>query len=64
MWKALFKLNLVLLIVSACLLTKSMAQPLNKKKNFTRQDTLRGSITPERAWWDVSKYKIFVQPDF
>nr|WP_299343645.1 M1 family metallopeptidase [Allomuricauda sp.] len=32
---------------------------------FTRQDTLRGSITPERAWWDLSYYNLNlkVQPD-
>jgi aminopeptidase N len=34
------------------------------KKEFTRQDTLRGTITPERAWWDVLKYRLFVQPKF
>jgi aminopeptidase N len=25
---------------------------------FTRQDTLRGSITPERSWWDLSFYHL------
>lgn len=28
------------------------------KENFTRQDTLRGSITPERAWWDLTYYDL------
>ncbi|TAI49203.1 M1 family metallopeptidase [Flagellimonas allohymeniacidonis] len=34
-------------------------------QNFTRQDTLRGSITPERAWWDLNYYNLNlkVQPD-
>jgi aminopeptidase N len=27
-------------------------------KTFTRQDTLRGSITPERAWWDLTYYHL------
>ena len=27
---------------------------------FTRQDTLRGSITPERAWWDLVYYDLAV----
>ncbi len=27
---------------------------------FTRADTLRGSITPERAWWDVVFYDLHV----
>ncbi len=40
------------------------AQPLSSKKVFTHQDTLRGSITPERAWWNVLKYAITVEPDF
>lgn len=40
------------------------AQPLNRKKVFTRQDTLRGSLTPERAWWDATSYTISVTPDY
>ncbi|MBD0776663.1 M1 family metallopeptidase [Maribacter sp. ANRC-HE7] len=34
-------------------------------QQFTHQDTLRGSITPERAWWDLKFYhlNIEVQPD-
>jgi aminopeptidase N len=27
-------------------------------KIFTHQDTLRGSITPERAWWDLTYYHL------
>ncbi|WP_242204310.1 M1 family metallopeptidase [Aestuariivivens insulae] len=38
---------------------------LQEKNHFTRQDTLRGSITPERAWWDLTYYHldIKVNPD-
>jgi aminopeptidase N len=34
-------------------------------QNFTRQDSLRGSITPERAWWNLTQYdlSVEVQPD-
>lgn len=32
-------------------------------KKFTHADTLRGSITPERAWWDLQQYEIAVEPD-
>lgn len=34
-------------------------------KNFTRQDSLRGTITPERAWWNLTYYhlNISVNPD-
>ncbi len=28
---------------------------------FTRQDTLRGSITPERKWWDLTYYHLSVK---
>ncbi len=28
---------------------------------FTRQDTLRGSITKERAWWDVKRYHLDIK---
>ena len=34
------------------------------KTGFTKADTLRGSITPERAWWDVLHYNITVKPDY
>ncbi|RDK86954.1 peptidase M1-like protein [Marinirhabdus gelatinilytica] len=30
-------------------------------QEFTRADTLRGSITPERAWWDVLYYDLDVE---
>jgi aminopeptidase N len=30
---------------------------------FTKQDTLRGSITPERAWWDLIYYHLDIEAD-
>ncbi|MEJ6793022.1 MAG: M1 family peptidase, partial [Lacinutrix sp.] len=38
---------------------------IEEKNNFTRQDTLRGSITQEREWWNLSYYylDIKVNPD-
>ena len=35
------------------------------QQTFTKQDTLRGSVTPERAWWDLTYYHldISVKPD-
>lgn len=38
---------------------------LSQNKNFTRQDSLRGNITPEREWWDLTYYHldIKVEPD-
>jgi aminopeptidase N len=32
-----------------------------QKNNFTKQDTLRGSITPERVWWDLKYYHLDIQ---
>ena len=39
------------------------AQGLLEKKEeiFTRQDTLRGSITPERVWWDLKYYHLDIK---
>lgn len=31
--------------------------------SFTQQDSLRGSITPERAWWDLTYYHLDVTVD-
>ena len=31
---------------------------LGQAQTFTEQDTLRGSITPERAWWDLNYYHL------
>jgi aminopeptidase N len=33
------------------------------QETFTRQDTLRGSITSERAWWDLTFYDLDVRVD-
>ncbi len=30
-------------------------------QEFTRQDTLRGSITPEREWWDLNYYDLNIK---
>jgi aminopeptidase N len=54
----IFLLALILLFQSA-----AIAQPFQKKAVFTRQDSLRGSITPQRSWWDVQHYDITVTPD-
>lgn len=38
------------------------AQPAPKP--FTRQDTLRGTLSAARSWWDVVFYDLHVTPDF
>ncbi len=35
-----------------------------RKEVFTHADTLRGSLNPDRTWWDVLHYRIQVTPDF
>ena len=40
------------------------AQTAGEKRIFTHADTLRGSVTPERAWWNVIRYDISVTPDY
>ena len=32
-----------------------------QNKTFTHQDTLRGSITKERAWWNLNHYNLDIQ---
>ena len=34
---------------------------LSDKNKFTKQDTLRGSITPEREWWDLTYYHLDIE---
>ncbi len=36
---------------------------LQNKTLFTKQDTLRGSITKERAWWDLNHYHLDIKVD-
>ncbi|MDC0956914.1 M1 family metallopeptidase [Flavobacteriaceae bacterium] len=36
---------------------------LQNKTLFTKQDTLRGSITEERAWWDLNHYHLDIKVD-
>jgi aminopeptidase N len=33
-------------------------------KSFSLADTLRGSLLPERTWWDVQRYEIGLKPDY
>ena len=32
-----------------------------QQPNYTEQDSLRGSITPERSWWDLNFYNLSVE---
>ncbi len=49
----------VLLFISS--LTVVGQNIFSEKNNFTRQDSLRGSITLEREWWDLTYYHLDVK---
>ena len=49
------------LLPSLCLLFSFPL--LSQEASYTLQDTLRGSVTPERAWWDLLFYKLDVRVD-
>jgi aminopeptidase N len=51
-------------IICSLAFSQLQAQLLNTKETFTHSDTLRGSLNPERTWWNVLRYDIKVQPDF
>jgi aminopeptidase N len=34
------------------------------KASYSHADSLRGSITPQRAWWNLLKYDLSVTPDY
>lgn len=60
----IFTTYAILITVVVLIPRNSCGQPLNQKKKFTHADTLRGSVTPERAWWNVTHYNIQVTPDY
>ncbi|HEY6144119.1 MAG TPA: M1 family peptidase, partial [Flavobacterium sp.] len=57
------KRYLTLICFSLLISNSANAQGLlgDKVEKFTRQDTLRGSITPERVWWDVKYYHLDIK---
>nr|WP_315141775.1 M1 family metallopeptidase [uncultured Flavobacterium sp.] len=57
------KNQLLILCIAFASITSINAQGLLSKSNvvFTKQDSLRGSITKERAWWDVKYYHLNIK---
>jgi aminopeptidase N len=56
--------NFIVIICALVFISNvSLAQGLLNKQQqlFTRQDSLRGSITKERAWWDVTYYHLDIK---
>jgi len=59
------RILLLLTAISLCGGLHTDAQLLTPEKAaYTRADSLRGSITPERAWWNLLKYDLSVTPSF
>src|SRR5947209_7498507 len=51
-----------LFLLHCFVVTALQAQPTTQK--FTHEDTLMGSNTPGRSWWDAQRYDITVTPDY
>ena len=43
------------------LLIMSAFSSFGQRFTFTHDDTLRGSVTPQRAWWDLTFYHLDVR---
>ena len=50
-----------ILLTALVLAGTTTAAAAQDAPRFTRADTLRGSITPQRAWWDVTFYDLHVR---
>ncbi len=51
-------ISFISLLFSLCVHSQQLTN-----KVYTHADTLRGSITPERAWWNLLHYSIAVTPN-
>ena len=49
--------------ISLLLIFVTFSSGLAQQSNFSKQDTLRGSITPERIWWDLLHYNLDFKVD-
>ncbi|WP_417238660.1 M1 family metallopeptidase [Bizionia sp.] len=56
----IYRLLIVFFLLPFTLFSQSLLQ---EKNTFTHQDTLRGSITPEREWWDLTYYHLDISVD-
>ena len=53
-----------IIIFLICILHISNLNAQQDNEKFSLADTLRGSITPERGWWDVLRYDLSFTPDY
>ncbi|WP_178983971.1 M1 family metallopeptidase [Winogradskyella helgolandensis] len=50
-----------LIVIFVLAFSTIQGQLLQNKGEFTKQDTLRGSINPEREWWDLTYYHLDIE---
>ncbi|MEB8344428.1 M1 family metallopeptidase [Flavobacteriaceae bacterium KMM 6898] len=50
-------------VIHSLLISILVCGSVQAQESFTEQDTLRGSITPERAWWDLNFYHLDIKVD-
>tara|TARA_R110002049_G_scaffold41236_8_gene124513 strand:- start:3665 stop:5650 length:1986 start_codon:yes stop_codon:yes gene_type:complete len=65
-YKGFFYLNarqLAPVTLSRTPIERDMTMSAITEKTYTRQDTLRGKITPERAWWNLTHYDLDFELD-
>ena len=53
----------IIIIILSFTLSLNAQGILSDKNDFNRQDTLRGSITKERIWWDLTYYHLEITVD-
>lgn len=58
---SIMKKVILLFLTAVVVITQALGQ--RRPQEFTHQDTLRGSITPERAWWDLKYYHLDIAVD-
>jgi len=56
-----YKMKLLIPFILFPLFLSCQNRLFEHKETFTRQDSLRGSITPEREWWNLKHYKLAVE---
>lgn len=54
----------ILVITILCIVSNVSYCKSGDTLRFTRADSVRGSIFPERAWWNVLRYDVSVKPDY
>ncbi len=54
----IFSFCITLITLLSVILPAGAQYLASEQIKFTRQDSLRGSITPERAWWDLTYYHL------